>query len=600
MRASIKRLRLRLGGDDSGFTLTEVVITLFVISAVLLGLVGVQVGALASVALAKERQQATALANRTMEQLRALPYDTVSAGLRTCDTAGDPNIVSGAFKPAYDASINEPIVTNSTACSGAVLAPLYPHVQQGAPTRVGSTQFAVRTYVSKVSATSDQGYFLTVLASWSSANTKGVAKLVAVRSRLYSPVGCSSSSTATRPFAGPCQAFFYSDAGAAPSGITVSSVTSGSTLVNGSDVVRLEAKLPALSARTQNEQIVSAQSVSSTSKLLLKRASETSAGGQSGTSAADTDPATGTGNSPGAASAVSYSGSSTLASSGSSVANFSVSAPAAGTGSAFSTTLATATPACKDDAGASLVTNQACSSADLTPNGTYRATMDINMPGGGVKAVDLASIVTAAGPPAWRSYGARAILPVSGHCTSTSGIGCVSSGARRSLGQATAGVLPTPGSGDAVPTGFSYMAQLNGFSATVASESGISPAVATATRSANTITYWNGAGYSSAALSDAGATYTLGTATGTYRLAGLVALTIQMTGRVVVDPVSMVSSGSAPCRTAACTSTATVGGVQLVVEYNITNDVGAVGSFVVTTDLGNTIAQTTYKAAPSA
>jgi prepilin-type N-terminal cleavage/methylation domain-containing protein len=593
------RLLRRLSSDD-GFTLTEVVVTLFIISAVLLSLITLQVRALASVGLAKERQEATALANRTMEQIRALPYDTVSAGLRLCDTAGDPNIVSGAFKPAYDASINEPIVTNSTACSGAALAPLYPHVQQGATTAVGSRQYRIRTYVSRVSATSDQGYFLTVLADWTSSNTDGVNKLVAVRSRLYSPVGCSSSSTATRPFAGPCQAFFYSDSGAAPSGITVAPAATGSTLVNGSDVERLEAKLPALSSRTQNEQIVSAQSASTTSKLLLKQASDTTGGGQSGTSAADTDPASGMGNSPAAASAVSYSGASTLSSSGSSVANFSVSAPGTGSGSAYSTTQAAAAPACKDDAGNSLVTNQACSSADLTPSGTYRATMDITMPGGGIRAVDLASVATAAGPPAWRSYGARAILPVSGHCASTSGIGCVASGSRRSLGQVTAGQLPAPGVGDTVPAGFSYMAQLNGFSATVSSEAGISPAAPVALRGADTLTYWNGAGYSTATLGSAGSTYNLGTATGTYRLAGIVALTVQMTGRVVVDPVSTVTSGSAPCQATACTATATVGGVQLVVQYDISNGLGPVSSFVVTTDLGSTLAQTTYKAAPSA
>jgi prepilin-type N-terminal cleavage/methylation domain-containing protein len=226
------------GQADDGFTLTEVVVTLFVISAVLLGLITVQVKALGSVGLAKERQQATALVNRTMEQLRALPYDTVSSGLRLCDTAGDTNIVSGAFRPAYDASINEALVTNSTACSGAVLAPLSPHVQQGASTLVGARQFKVSTYVTRVSSTSDQGYFLTVLAEWTSANANNVPKNVAVRSRLYSPVGCSSSSTATRPFAGPCQAFFYSDAGTAPSGITVTSVASGAPLVTGTDVVR--------------------------------------------------------------------------------------------------------------------------------------------------------------------------------------------------------------------------------------------------------------------------------------------------------------------------------------------------------------------------
>jgi hypothetical protein len=144
------------------------------------------------------------------------------------------------------------------------------------------------------------------------------------------------------------------------------------------------------------------------------------------------------------------------------------------------------------------------------------------------------------------------------------------------------------------------MAQLNGFSAVVGSESGISPAAPTASRGANQLTYWNGTGYSTATLGSAGSTYTLGTATGTYRLAGVVALTVQMTCRVVVDPVTTATSGSAPCQTAACSSTATVGGVQLVVQYDITNDLGAFGSFVVTTDLGSTLAHTTYKAAPSA
>ena len=448
---------------DDGFTLIEVVLTLFVISFVLLGLITVQVKALGSVSLAKERQQGTALANRTMEQLRALPYDTVSAGLRACDTTGDANISSGSFRPTYNAAINEPIVTNSTACSGASQVPLYPHVQNNADTLVGSVHFRIRTYVSRASSTSDQGYFLTVLVDWSSANTKGVSKTIAVRSRVFSPTGCSSSSTATRPFAGPCQAFFYSDAGTAPSGITVTALTAGAPLLSGVNASRLEAKLPALSTRTQNEQIVSAQSIASTSKLTMTTSSEQTGGGQSGTSAADTDPASGAGNSPAGASTVSYSGSSSLASSGG-PAVFTVSAPSSGSGSAYSTTQATASPACHDDAGTGLVTNQACSSANLTPDGTYRAQMDLNLPGGGIRSADLARITTVSTPTAWRSYGARAALPVSGHCASTSGIGCVASGARRTLGAVTVGSLPPIGAGDSMTAGFTgSMVTLDGF-----------------------------------------------------------------------------------------------------------------------------------------
>jgi len=600
MRSRLLTRLARARQGDEGFTLTEVLVTLFVISAVLLGLITVQVKALGSVGLAKERQQATALANRTMEQLRALPYDTVSAGLRACDVTGDANISSGSFQPSYDTSINEPIVTNSTACSGAAQAPLYPHVQNGADTLIGSTQFRVSTYVSRASATSDQGYFLTVLVDWSSANSHAETKSAAVRSRVFSPTGCSSTSTATRPFAGPCQAFFYSDAGMAPSGITVTSLTEGAPLLTGVDVTRLEAKLPALSTRTQNEQIVSAQSIATTSKLLLSTTGDTTAGGQSGTSAADTDPASGAGNSPAGASTVSYSGSSSLSASGSTAA-FSVSGPSSGSGSAYSTTQATSSPACQDDSGTGLVTNQACSSASLTPNGSYRAQMDINLPGGGIRSADLARIDTASSGSVWRAFGARAALPVSGHCTGTSGIGCVASGARRTLGTMTVGNLPPVSAGDSATTGFTgSMVTLDGFGASVASESGITPGAGSATRATNTLTYWNGTGYSSVALGSGGATYTLGTAVGTYRVAGFNDVTVTMTGTVLVDPVTTVTTGAAPCQTAACTSTSTVGGVRVAVQYDLADGTTPLGSFMVTADLGNTIAQTTYKAAPSA
>ena len=53
-------------------------------------------------------------------------------------------------------------------------------------------------------------------------------------------------------------------------------------------------------------------------------------------------------------------------------------------------------------------------SANLTPDGTYRAQMDLNLPGGGIRSADLARITTVGTPTAWRSYGARAALPVSG------------------------------------------------------------------------------------------------------------------------------------------------------------------------------------------
>ena len=603
IRARLRAVRTD-GTADDGFTLVELMVAMFVISFTLLGLMGVQVQALESVGESKQRQQATALANRTMEQLRALPYDTVSAGLNSGDLAGDPNVQSVAgvlhFQPVYDAGIDEVLQTST----GQAAAPLFPHVQDettlGTPTLIGNVQYDVRTYVSRVDPTADNGFHLTVVVAWSSAVTGGQTKTTAVRSRLFSPQGCSATSTATRPFAGPCQAFFYSDAGAAPAGITVTPVTDGVPLVVGTDVLRVDAKLPSMSVRTQSEQIVSAQSVVTTSVASITNgaAATTESGGDAATSAADTDPANGTGTAPSSATPVVFSGSSSL-NHGAGNGSFAVNVPAAASGSALSTTTATSTPPCSDDAGTALVTNQACSTGNVNPNGTYSVVMDLNLLGRNLDPVTLASIVSPGAAP-WRAYGARAALPVAGHCTGTSGIGCVAAGSRRAFGVSQVGRFPGPSSGDTLPTGFTAMATLDGFSAVASAESGIAPGAGTASRAANTLTYWNGSGYSTATLGTAAASYPLGVATGAYKISGLPDLTITMSGTVEVDSVEYVSTGAAPCETTACTVTSTVGTVRVSVQYDIQNAGVPLGSFVVTSDLGSTIAQTTYKAAPSA
>jgi hypothetical protein len=87
-----------------------------ILGGCLLGLLTVQVSALRTVTVAKERQQATALTNRTMEQLRALPYNTVTAGLNTSDLGGDANIATGRLKPVgYPTSIDEQLVSGGSA-----------------------------------------------------------------------------------------------------------------------------------------------------------------------------------------------------------------------------------------------------------------------------------------------------------------------------------------------------------------------------------------------------------------------------------------------------------------------------------------------------
>ena len=581
--------------DDSGFTLAELLVSLVVLGAVLIGLMAVQVRALQGVSLAKQRQQATGLANRSMEQLRAQPYDSVTAGLFASDVAaGDPNItvVSGVttFKPTYTVGITEPLVTTTSP----VAAPLNPHVQLVA---LENATFTVRSYVSRVDAIQNLGYWLSVIVSWSGSAAGGQTRTVAARSRLFSPTGCSASSTATRPFAGPCQAFFYTDAGSSPAGISVTPLVAGQPLLVGNDARALDVSTPGLSARTQNEQVVSTQSSATTSTgSITTGGANIAAGGQVGVSAADTDPATGQGGTPAAASPVDYSGTSPSISGA--TGNFSLALPAA-SGAAYSTTAASATPSCSDETGAALITGQACSTSSITPAGTYGASLLLTVAGHGPIDLALGRIAAPATPSPWRAYGARAIAPVSGHCSAivAGQVGCVTSAVQRSLGAVTAGTLGIPMPGDSVPAGFSSMASLTSFNALARAEAGTGIIAPTATRTAM-LTYWNGSNYSSISIPASGGAWNLGTAIGTYKTSAVTSLTVSLSGSVVADPVA--TTGSVPCPTAGCTVSASVGGVRLTVRYDISNGGVPIGSFNVVTDVGSTLAQSTYKAAPSA
>ncbi len=180
---------MRTPEDDgeAGFTLVELLVTMAVIAGCLLGLIAMQMRAMETTAAAKQRQQATQLANRTMEQIRALPYTTVQMGLSSADLiAPDANLwnVSGVwrFRPTYHPSLDEPLVVSA----GQASAPLNPHVQPATSTRVGNTQYDVRAYVTWAGPTAASGYWVTVVATWT-PKQNSAPKSVALRSRIYAP-----------------------------------------------------------------------------------------------------------------------------------------------------------------------------------------------------------------------------------------------------------------------------------------------------------------------------------------------------------------------------------------------------------------------------
>jgi prepilin-type N-terminal cleavage/methylation domain-containing protein len=580
------------GHEDGGFTLVEMMVAMVIMSVVLLGLMGVQVRSLTTVGLAGQRQNATAQGNRVMEQLRSLPYGTVTGGLACSDlVASDPNLTmtgsatgcSATFHPTYDSAINEPVVTTSSA---GQIPPLNPHVQPTTATTIGNVQYKVRDYITRVNPdpTVDAGYWLTVIVTWQSNATHNVPITIGTRSQLYSPTGCLA--TTTHPFSGPCQAFFYSDAGTTAGGITVQSTRTGQTIVDGVDVVTGGVTLPGTSTRTQSEQIVSAQSDATTSALKLTGlAGSTTAGGVSAVSTADTDPSTGVPSSPGAASTATQSSSTVSANGGG--GQFALVGGPSDTGSALSTMTATATPACADAGGSSLTTGQACSAAAYTPGTVSSAKLRLNSLG----AQDMTLADATLASPA-RAYGARFIAGSGGHCTGTSGVGCVAAGARRTITLARAGIFP---SGFLSGVGTTPLVAVSGYDDLAAGESGIAPGGATLTRS-GTLTYWNGTGFTPVVLATIGAaTYTVPYVSG---VSG--ATTVAVSGTVTVSAPSAPSTGSSPCQPTACTVKASGGTVVAQLTYTVTTGSTQVGAFTVTLDLGSSLAQTTYKGAPSA
>jgi len=609
----ILAIRRRLDAEaEAGFTLAEVLVAMIVIAVGLLGLMAVQVRSLSSIALAKERQTASGLANRAMEQLRALPYTALQGGLRCTELAGDPNLsvaspsgsCTATFSPGYDSSISAESLVTTTAASQA--APLSPH--QSSDIAINAATYRVRDYITRANSdpSVDAGYWLTVISTWTSANSGEATKSIALRSKVYSPSGCLSPTT--HPFSGPCQAFFYSDAGTSSGSIVVDASRGvGVPVVDGMTARTGTVALPSLSSRTQYEQSLSTQSRFVTSLATLVDSSTTSNGGVSGSSSADTDPATGTVSTPPAATTGVQSAGTLSATGGGS--ELDVKAAGSESGSAYATTAAAASPACADNNGATLSGGQNCASATLIPGGTSALALLLNGLGGrGMTLADFGGGATGS-----RAFGGRFPTPSASpaHCTTTSGTGCVAAGVSRFLGDAHAGGFPAALSGDRLlddagvdrrtAIGTRPLVSVTSYADAASAESGIGPGSATSTRN-GTLIYWNGIGFTAVPLATTGAdSYAIPRVTGQY--GGTSGTSIMASGTVVLSAPVRPASGSSPCLAAACGVKAGSGTVVATLSYSVFSGPAPqtqIGGFTVRLDLGSAIAQTTYKGAPSA
>jgi prepilin-type N-terminal cleavage/methylation domain-containing protein len=589
----------RTRGDD-GFTLLELTVAMLVIAVVIVTLVGLQLSSVKTVAVARQRQAATALADQKLERLRALPYNTIQAGLLSTDstltTANDPRISSGRLGAPW----NEALVTSTNQTEPE----LTPHMKATPP--LNGIVYTVYTYVTHpiaadgTDSASAVDFWLTVVVRWSSTSTGNHFKYVTVRTRASYPAGCNG--VANHPYAGPCQPFLYGSAGRTTGGITVSQGDQSQPAILG---------LAFNSAAEIFSNFTSQIGVEQTTSALAKAVNSgtnvdnTQTGQDTTTSAADIDPATTTSTGPFNTPVAASSATSNSISGLTGVLTLQRPGFASG-GGVQSAVAATAAGNCQDLSGTVIATNQACASSQFGRVGTNEADLDLASIGGR----DLPSMVLASmqpDPAAARSYEARFLTAAGGHCTGTSGDGCVAAGATRAITSLFAGGLPAGDSGDSLPSGFTGMVTGSNYTDTATAEAGINSVAANtspqfvATRS-GTVTYWNGSSYQAVNLNTTN-TYNLGAVNAAYARSGTPTINISIAGTLKVTAPSTsknAAPASAACQPNACTSTSNAGSLVATLTYRITSASGQLAYFTVKLDLGTVEANATYRAVPSA
>src|SRR5438046_2781918 len=98
----LPRVWRRLRRDD-GFSLIEITIAGGAVATALSMVAAVVTSSVTATAYSRERQSATEFANKTLEQVRALPYDAIQGGLGDTDLASttDPNITTTGCGGSY-------------------------------------------------------------------------------------------------------------------------------------------------------------------------------------------------------------------------------------------------------------------------------------------------------------------------------------------------------------------------------------------------------------------------------------------------------------------------------------------------------------------
>jgi type II secretory pathway pseudopilin PulG len=521
---------------EEGFTILEVVMAFGVLFIALLALARTATVAFTDVSFARQRQTANQLANQLLEEIRALPYDTVKKGLSSTDlTTTDPtNIKNCGGSPVVyryiSCTTGEKIVQSPGLPN---TSPLVPHMGSFGPPTYSST-YAWRTYVTEATDVPSKGaYRVTVIVDWNPTTRGGARTEVSLQTLVFSPLGCID--TATHPFGAPCQAYFYGTGSAGGGTYTVTGTffdeafdsMSGSLLGQSADlqieqILRAEGdvKMPAVS-----------KTVSGTETLITTGVA----------TAADSDPATGSG-------VYDYetvgpqSGGNVEIQDGGNRMTMTLASNA--TGASTSTTAAGGANACNSQID---VPPLPCGFATGTESGALTHTYNLTQLGTGT----LLNVGTTGTPVT--TY-ARRYKPVAAQN------GLARETVSWTLPEIYIGAIP---SSITAPNNWSgYWVRLQGFTATAQVEAGVSTVAPTVTISGGTVQTWNGNGYTTTTINAAGGDIPIDTVQ--ENTTGQNQKEVEISGTVSVDPSTTSEVAVGTTRTEA---KATIG-APITVEMN--------------------------------
>jgi prepilin-type N-terminal cleavage/methylation domain-containing protein len=207
--AALLRKQGRRPQDETGFTLVELMMAMVVMAIVMVSLGLVLVNSLLAADYNRQRTGAIQIANQTIEEVRALTWTTIQAGMSSADISSDANASGNCFQGEpldvggnvglqsacasgstwIDPScLTASVSTMPTAATLTSPAPLQPHEQCY---RANGFVYGVDVYLTGGSALSPAGpaappLTVTVVISWAHPVRGGISDHIVTTSQLSS------------------------------------------------------------------------------------------------------------------------------------------------------------------------------------------------------------------------------------------------------------------------------------------------------------------------------------------------------------------------------------------------------------------------------